>query len=261
MARTRHSLEITFAVWKALFLREAVTRLSAGRAAWLWILVEPLVHVVMLMALFGFVYHRIVSGVDGAMFVMTGLLAFFMARNTATRCIDAISANGALFAYRQVLPVDTVLVRAMLEGFLLLIVTLVLLVGADLFGYDIRPADPLQVVLGFAGMWLCGLGVGLMLSVTAELVAELGRIARLIFLPLYFMSGVMYPANIIPQPYRDWLLLNPFMDGVELIRGGFFAQYDAVPEASMTYVLGFAMVTIFFGLALHIRFAEKLVTR
>jgi capsular polysaccharide transport system permease protein len=261
MARTRSSAAITFAVWKALFLREAVTRLSAGRAAWLWILIEPLVHVVVLMTIFGFVYHRIISGVDGAMFIMTGLLGFFMARNTATRSIEAINANSALFAYRQVHPVDTVLVRAILEGFLLLIITLVLLTGAYLDGYPVVPKDPLQVVLCFAGMWMCGTGLGLILSVAAELVAELGKIARMIFLPLYFMSGVMYPAIIVPHPYRDWLLLNPFMNGLELIRGGFFPQYQVAPEASLSYLFGFALVTIFFGLALHVRYAEKLVER
>jgi hypothetical protein len=37
----RSPASITWAVWKALFLREAVARLFAGRAAWRWILVEP----------------------------------------------------------------------------------------------------------------------------------------------------------------------------------------------------------------------------
>jgi len=36
-----HCLRVTFSVWKAMFLREAVARLSAGRAAWLWLLLEP----------------------------------------------------------------------------------------------------------------------------------------------------------------------------------------------------------------------------
>jgi len=37
----RSTVSITWTVWKALFLREAVIRLFAGRAAWTWILVEP----------------------------------------------------------------------------------------------------------------------------------------------------------------------------------------------------------------------------
>jgi capsular polysaccharide transport system permease protein len=98
----RSSTQITLATWKALFLREAVTRLAAGRAAWAWLLFEPIAYLMFLMTLFGFVYHRQIGGVDGAMFVVTGLLGFYFARNTFLRSMEAIHANGALFTYRQV---------------------------------------------------------------------------------------------------------------------------------------------------------------
>jgi len=245
----------------ALFLREAITRLSAGRIAWLWILLEPLAHVIFLMTLFGFVFHRIVSGVDGAMFIMTGLLGFNSARNTATRCAGAISANTALFAYRQVLPVDTVLVRAALEGFLMILSTLVLLIGASLFGFDVVPHDPLTVLAAFAGLWLCGAGLGMVLSVVAELLPEVNKLVQIAFIPLYFISGVMVPAMAIPQPYREWALFNPFLNGLEMLRSGFFPQFHAAPEASLFVLYAFALVLVFFGLALHVRFAERMVAQ
>jgi capsular polysaccharide transport system permease protein len=43
--------QVTWSVWKALFLRESLTRLTAGRAAWLWLLIEPISHVVILVCL------------------------------------------------------------------------------------------------------------------------------------------------------------------------------------------------------------------
>ncbi len=112
----RSSSLIAWTVWKALFLREAVARLSAGRAAWLWLLLEPVVHLVFIIVLFGFVLQRVVSGIDYSLFIATGILGFILARNTATRSKEAINANDTLFTYRQVFPVDTVLVRAALEG-------------------------------------------------------------------------------------------------------------------------------------------------
>jgi capsular polysaccharide transport system permease protein len=257
----RSGWKVQQAVMSALFLREAVTRLSAGRAAWLWILLEPLAHVIFMMTLFGFVFHRMVNGVEGNMFIMTGLLGFFIARNTATRCADAVGANAALFTYRQVMPVDAVIVRAALEGFLMLISSLLLLTGAGLFGLQAIPHDPLAALAAFTGLWLCGVGLGLALSVLVELVPELGKIARLAFRPLYFISGVMVPAMAIPQPYREWAFYNPFMHGLELLRAGFFPRFHAAPEAGLAYLYGSALVFIFFGLALHVRFAQRLVSR
>src|SRR3990167_3285203 len=109
---------ITLSVWEALFLRETVSRLSAGRAAWLWLLMEPVFHIVFLMFIFAIIRMEVVGGVDTAVWLMVGLLAFFMFKRTALQAQNAIDANQALFAYRQVKPVDTVLVRAALEGFL-----------------------------------------------------------------------------------------------------------------------------------------------
>ena len=248
-------------VASALFLREAITRLSASRIAWVWILLEPLAHVIFLMTMFGFVFHRMVHGVEGGVFIMTGLLGFIMARNTATRSAGAVSANAALFAYRQVLPVDTVLVRAALEGFLMLISTLVLLAGAALAGFNVAPHDPLTALAAFSGLWLCGLGLGLMLSVAAELLPEVNKLVNIAFIPLYFISGVMVPAMAIPQPYRQWALFNPFLHGLEMLRAGFFVQFHPAPEAGLSYLYGFALVAIFLGLALHVRYAGRMVAQ
>jgi capsular polysaccharide transport system permease protein len=259
MRHTRSSAQITFGTWRALFLREAVTRLAAGRAAWVWLLFEPLAYLIFIMTLFGFVYHKMVGGVEGAMFIVTGLLGFYFARNTFLRSMEAIHANGALFTYRQVKPIDTVLVRAVLEGFLNLLSAILILAGASLFNYDVLPADPLIVMATIFGLWLCGLGLGLILSAATKLVSELGKVINILITPLYFISGVMIPASTIPQPYRDWLLLNPFLNGLEILRGGYFSQYHAVSEASLAYVYVFALTAVFFGLSLHLRFSRRLV--
>lgn len=257
----RSSLAITLTVWKALLLREAVTRLSARRAAWLWILLEPIAYLMFLMTIFGFVFHRVIAGVDGSMFVATGLLGFFTARNTATQCMGAIRANTALFTYRQVTPIDTVLARVVLEGFVMLLCSLLLLTGAALAGFDVIPHDPLMVGAAAVGLWLSGAGLGLVFSVAGELLPSLDKVINLLFRTLYFISGVMIPAMAHPQPYRGWLFLNPFLHGLELLRSGFFAQYHMAPEASFSYLYGFAAATIFLGLALHVRFADRLVAQ
>jgi capsular polysaccharide transport system permease protein len=257
----RTSTLIAWTVWKALFLREAVTRLSAGRAAWLWLLLEPVVHLVFIIVLFGFVLQRVVSGVDYSLFVAIGILGFILARNTATRSKEAINANDTLFTYRQVFPVDTVLVRAALEAILFMVSALCLFTGLGLFGYEAFPHDFLQVMFAFAALWMAGIGLGLTLSVASQLIPETGKVGGMLFGPLYFLSGIMYPPSAIPPAYQSWFLLNPFVHGIETVRAGFFPQYHTIPGVNLGYLLAFAMVTICLGLALHVRFASRLVTK
>ena len=255
----RSATAITLSVWKALFLREAVSRLSAGRAAWLWLLLEPVINVTYMLVIYTVIRVHAVGGIDTAVWLMVGMLGFFMFRRTAAQTMNGISANRALFTYRQVKPVDSVLVRAGLEGFLMILISIILFSGAALFGLDIIPADPLAVLEAFLGLWMVGLGFGLATSVAVELVPEFGRLISFILRPLYVISGVILPIGSVPQPYRDYFLLNPIVHGLEAVRLGFAPHYHAVPDLSIPYIYGFAMVTIFLGLALHNRFATRLV--
>lgn len=257
----RPSLLITLSVWRALFLREALARLFSGRATWFWLVAEPVFSVAIMLFIFTVIRVRTIGGIDTMLWLMVGMLGFFMFRRTGTQAQNAISANRTLFTYRQVLPVDTALVRAALEALLMVAVAGVLLIGAALLGHSVVPANPLAVLEAFLGLWLVGLGFGLVTSVAIELVHELGKVLKLVMAPLMIVSGVMIPISAVPQPYQGWLMLNPVAHGLEAARLGFAPYYHAVPELSVAYLYAFALVCIFFGLALYRRFATKLVTQ
>lgn len=251
----------TLAVWNALFLREALSRLFARRGLWFWLLLEPVFHVSYMVVIYTIVRVRVIGGIDVVIWIIVGMLGFFMFRRTSSQLTNAVSVNQALFIYRQVKPIDTVLVRAGLEGFLMVIIISIILTGAELFGHSIIPVDPLAVLEAFGGLWLVGLGWGLVASVTIEMIPELRQIFAMAMRPLYLLSGVMLPIAAVPMPYRDWLLLNPVAHGLEAARLGFAPEYAAVPGLSVSYIYEFALVTIFMGLALHRRFTSRLVTR
>ncbi|QBY49672.1 ABC transporter permease [Cupriavidus oxalaticus] len=259
--QSRKSLTITFAVWKALFLREALSRFFSERAAWFWLFAEPVFHVAYLLFIYTVISVHTVGGIDTAVWIMVGMLAFFMFNRTGTQVMNALSANQALFTYRQVKPVDTTLVRAGLEGFLMIVIASLLLAGAALWGHNVAPADPLAVLESFFGLWLVGLGFGLIVSVPNQLMPGVGRTIKLMLMPLYMISGVMFPIALVSQPYRDWLLFNPVAHGLEAARLAFAPYYHAAPGLSIAYLYGWGLVTVFLGLALHRRFALKLVTQ
>ena len=257
----RSPLSITLSVWKALFLREAVGRLFSSRAAWFWLLAEPVFHVSYMLFVYTVIRVRAIGGIDIVLWLMVGMLGFFMFRRTSIQVGNAISANQSLFVYRQVLPIDTALVRAGLEGLVMAAVTGLLFMGAALLGHSVAPADPVEVLEAFFGLWLVGVGFGLMSSVAVELVPELGRLLKLAMMPLYLVSGVILPLSAVPEPYRGWLMLNPVAHGLEAARVSFAPYYHAVPETSVVYLYAFALTLAFFGLALQRRFALRLVTQ
>jgi capsular polysaccharide transport system permease protein len=259
--KQRSSLQITLAVWKALFLREAVFRVSHRRAGFVWLLAEPALHTAALMFIHSIVRPHRTEGLERPVWLMIGVLAFITWRNAASRTTTALSANEALFSYRQVKPVDTVLVRGVLEGYLSLLVAVIVFCVSGLFGLRFIPADPLMVLGAFLGMWLAGLGYGLICSVLFELVPEMSEVMILIMIPMYLFSGVIVPVTSFAEPYRSWVTFNPLLHGLEAARWGFEPTYVPVPNTSMAYLYGFGLTTLFFGLVLHNRFARRLMTQ
>ena len=254
-------LQSTFHVWKALFLREVLSRLFGGRASWFWLLAEPVFHVSYVTVLFSVVRVRHVGGIHTALWVACGMLTFFMFNRVATQASNALSANQALFTYRQVKPVDTVLVRAFVEAFLMVFVIAIMLLLLYLFGVQPLPQDPLAVMQALFGMWMLGLGYGLFASTVTKLLPEAGRVLGFVMMPMYLVSGVIFPLAMVPPPYRGWLMYNPVAHGLEAVRLGFAPYYHAVPELSLPYLYFWALGLLFFGLVLHRRYAQRLVTR
>lgn len=255
----RTPLAVTWSVWRALFLREALHRLFHRRAAWVWLLVEPIAHIAFLLFIFTVLRVRHVGGIETALWLMAGLLGFFMFKRTMTIAMAAVSMAKPLFAYRQVLPVDAVLVRGASEGLLMLIISVVFLVGAAFLGVDVAADDWLQVAAATGCLWLLGLGVGLAVSVPRMLVPEVGDLVGILTTPLYLISGVIFPLSSIPLPYRDWLLYNPIAHLLELLRLGFGSHYAAVEGRSWSYPLFWALGLICLGLVLHRVYHRRLV--
>ena len=257
----RSPLSITFAVWHAIFLREALDRLFDMRAAWFWLLIEPALHIGFIATVYTVIRMRTIGGTDIAVWIIVGMLAFFLFRRTATQVMYAVDCNRSLFAYRQVKPFDTAIVRAGLEAFLTILISIIILTVATLLGRATIPDDPLLALVAAGGLWLFAIGYGLITSVLIELAHELEHILKLIMIPLYLASGVIFPLDHIPPPYRDVLMFNPIVHGLESVRMGFSSYYHAAPGVSLGYLYSFAVTSIFFGLLLYRRFALYLVMR
>lgn len=255
----RSLFAVTFGVWKALFLREALFRILQYRLAWVWLIVEPIAHVVLIMWVFTSFRRLSIVGADSGVFIMLSVTGFFFARNVMFRCMDAIGQNTTLFTYRQVKPVDTVLVRAVLEAFIQILVMLVIFGGAGLLGFPVIPADPLFALEALVVLWMIGLGLGLAVSVAGTLVPEVAYLVRLITYPVYFLSAVMYPSIVLPHAMREILLLNPLVHAIESLRVAFMPAYQVPPGIDLAYPAGVGLVLILLGLALHVRYQYDLI--
>lgn len=257
----RSPVQITTAVWKALLLREATFRLFGTRAAWAWLLLEPMLHFAFLSFLLTVIRQRVIGGLDTVIWLIIGLIGFFFFRRTTSQMAGAIDSNRALYTYRQVLPFDTIMVRGILEAFIMVIAVVVVAIILALLGYEVVPDRPLMVLASLIGLWLLGMGLGLFVAAANEFASEARNVLGIVMLPLYFISGVIFPVALIPGNFRWILTYNPIFHGVDGARAGFSDFYHAAPELSLGYLYFCALILILAGLVLYRRIENPMGER
>ena len=231
----------------------------ADRMGWFWMIFEPAAFIGIMVAIRGFIRSdRLIVNAEFIPWMIAGLMGFFLVREGMLRGMGAIESNSALFAYRQVHPVDPVIVRNFLEGMLRSLIFLLFILGGLMLGLDMYPDNAIRAMAAWLSLWSLGLALGLLTSVVATLVPEVGRVVRMLSLPLLILSGVMFPLNKLPHWLLEYLMLNPIPHGIEVLRLGFFENYQTVHGTSMLY---FWMVTLSIsalGLLMHLRFVDRL---
>ena len=69
--------------------------------------------------------------------------------------------------------------------------------------------------------------------------------------PFFWISGIFFAANSLPDEVRPALLYNPVLHPVELIRDGWYPSYAAT-HADIPYVLLWILGLFLVGLSLEI---------
>lgn len=256
----RSGFEVQKAVIFALFLRELRTRFGKYQLGYLWALLEPGIHVLVLVSLFTFFLGRVKIGITFPVFFVAGIVPWFLFTNIAVRSLRAVSANSGLFNYKLLKPIDTVLARALLELLIYSLVYVVLLTAVWAMGEPVEILDFLRLVGSFFMVGWLATGIGLIFMVIGDAFTESEKLIPMFIQPLYFLSGIMISVSQIPSEYQGYLLWNPIFHAIEVGRGTLSASYD-VAEVSLFYVFVCALVANVGGLWMYRVRERKMLSR
>jgi capsular polysaccharide transport system permease protein len=231
----------------ALVLRETRTRFGRSQLGYLWALLEPSLLILTFWALFSLTHRAPPPGMDLFGFVATGVVPYTLFASSVHRVAEAIHGNKALLYYPQVRPFELVLARAGLEAATYGAVLLLLLGGRALWQQQLAVDEPLQLLAGMALASLLGSGLGALFMALGQLSATADRARGPLLRPLFWVSGIFFTAEALPERVREVFLLNPVLHAVELVRDGLYADYDAV-HASAGYAGGGALLLVAAGL-------------
>ncbi|MDZ7811991.1 MAG: ABC transporter permease [Ideonella sp.] len=239
-------------MWLALILRELKTRFGGHLIGLFWLLLEPLVHIAVMLGLKVVLRERYVGVmIEPAVYLVVAMLPFFASRNIWMQGMSAVEANGGLLAYRQVKPLDAMFSRWAMEGILYAFIFVLLSMGFAWWGYRYFPQQPLEYLFIWALFIVWGIALSLICAVIGHRRPGVKFFVRAISFPLYMLSGVLIPLSSFPPSMYEYLLWNPFLHLVELCRVHYFSTYVAHRGVNLEYPLYWGLSLLFVGAVLY----------
>jgi capsular polysaccharide transport system permease protein len=214
-------------------------------------LIEPIAHIAFPVIVFGFIVDRHVTGYDYLVFLLYGLLPYFLFRTICTQTMEGVNAGRGLLSYRPVHLIDLLMTKALFT--MALELGLFLIIGALLsaLGYYLVPARPFEWLFLLVGASLFGFGLGMIFAAIMSVMPDARSVIRIMFMPLYLMSGVVLPISRFPAEAVEWLSYNPVLHWVEASRQLGLEHYRPIDQLSYRMIFFSMAVTVFFGLSLY----------
>jgi capsular polysaccharide transport system permease protein len=249
-APKRTAFKIMVASVHALLMRELKTRFGSSKLGYFWAIAEPVAQAAILGLIFTLLGRDSVNNIPIALFIFTGILPFKMFAKLLPQLSAGITANKALFAYRQVAPIDPIITRLLIEVTTYVISYTFIMLCLSWLGFNVIPDQLLPLFAANALLILFSAGLGIALCSAVQYWQDTPKLLGMILRPLFYISGVFYSATMIPSQY--WYLLdwNPIFHIIELSRDAFFKEYTT-PLGDWQYVASCTLVSLALGLSLY----------
>jgi len=250
----RQTTGVHAAVIGALMMREVTTRFGRENLGFLWIVLEPLMFALGVMAFWLAVKPPYEHGIPVAAFSVTGYMPVLLLRHFLSRAVQAIRSNVGLLFHRQVTVLHVVAARLLVEFVGTTLAFVVAAVVLNLLGLMELPANYMMVYVAWGLLAWFALGLAMVFCA----ISEMSELAERLLQPFNYLimpiSGAFFMVAWLPSAARDLALLVPIVSCIEMLRAGFFGD-GIETHYNAGYVVGACLVLTFAGLSLldHVR--------
>ncbi len=224
----------------------------------LWTILSPL----LMMALFTIVFSTLFSrNIDNyAVYFLCGWCLFTFFSSSISVSMDALRGNKSILQ-RTPAPKYIFVLGGVLSEFLNFLITLILLliimfITHAPFHFPILFCSIIPVILLFVMI----VGLGLMLSIACVYYTDIKHLWSVISMMFMYASAIFYPIDIIPEPFRGYMMLNPLYWVIDQFRC--FIYRGIVPNGiNLINFLLLSLIILICGIIVFKKYGDKVVTK
>ena len=223
----------------------------------LWTILNPLLIMALFTIIFSTIFGRSIE--NYAVYFLCGWCLFNFFNGTIGVSINSLKGNKSILQ-RTPAPKYIFVLGGVISEFLNLIIMLILLIGVMIITHAQFHLTIIFSIIPIISLLIMITGLGLILSIACVYYTDIQHLWRVISMMLMYASAIFYPMEIIPEPYRQYLVLNPIYWVINQFRC--FVYHAIIPQ--ITYILNsilLSLIILILGIIIFKKYENKVTMK
>lgn len=224
----------------------------------LWSVLKPLLTMILLTIIFSTAFGFRISNYP--VYYLSGKCVFDLFSASTNVSLMAIKNNENILK-KTAPPAHIFILGGIISEFINFLITLVILILVMIvthshFYFLTMPLSIIPII--FCMILITGLGF--LLSILCVYYTDIQHLWGVIVMMLMYASAIFYPMDIIPEPYHQYLLLNPIYWIISQFRD--YMLYGIFPDAlNLANTFLFSMIILIFGIIIYKKYGKNITMR
>ncbi|MEX3894775.1 ABC transporter permease [Paraburkholderia sp. BR10954] len=229
-------------------LNEQRIRFAGSKLGGVWMLLHPLLEVSMYALILSSLMASRLKGLSGpfsyAIYLTAGSMAWSLFSEIINRCLSVFTANAHLL---KKISFPAMCLPLIISGSALVSNLLLLAAVTAIFGLvgHLPSLQMLFVPLLIVATLTLALGIGLILGTLNVFMRDIGQIMPVVLQFAFWFTPIVYPIDVIPQPYRWIYQFNPMFQIVSAYQDVLvFHRMPALSGVLVVLLVGIVLITL-----------------
>ena len=224
----------------------------------MWTILSPLLMMALFTIIFSTLFGRTID--NFAVYFLSGWCLFQFFNASISVSMNALKGNKSILQ-RTPAPKYIFVLGGILSEFLNYLIMLILLViimfiTHATFHFPIIFCSIIPII----SLFIMNVGLGLMLSIACVYYTDIRHLWSVISMMFMYSSAIFYPMEIIPEPFRGYMMLNPLYWAIDQFRC--FVYKGILPNGiSLINSLLLSFIILICGIIVFKKYEDKVVTK
>lgn len=223
-----------------------------------WSILKPLLIMIILTIIFSTLFGRAIENYP--VYLLSGKIIYDFFNSGTTIAMNSIKSNQNILqktaAPKYVFVIGSVISESLNFLITLIILIVVMIVTKAPFHIETIPLAIIPLLFLIAMIT----GIGSILSILCVYYTDIKHLWSVVTMMLMYGCAIFYPMDIIPEPYHQYMILNPIFWVIDQFRD--LAVYGVFPNAlNMINAFILSMIILIFGVIVFNKFEKRITLK